>query len=361
MKATKEKSVVCNMAPRPQYRLQDYTVGWLCALPIPELTAARMMLEHDHEPPVLDNRYDDNQYYFGDIYKHNVVIASMPPSMPGLASAQKLIEPLRQTFPNMGLHLFVGVGGGIPRNPSPTNPLEDIHLGDVVIGWPELTGAPAVVQHDFIRLHGDGRDPELLSYFNKPDLRLLNSLGSILSDRDMGKETFHRHLKKLADQNKFQRPKQGINRLFKATSPHITGGPKEDGCRQCTGQVDRPKRGLEDLPQFHRGTILSGNRINQHAEERDKLSQMYHGAICIEMEAAGVIDYTHCLVIRGISDYADSHRVSLDWHYYAAGTAAAFAREILYKIPPATVETLKPQNNGMSSPQCSLAFTKFNS
>jgi hypothetical protein len=47
------------------------------------------------------------------------------------------------------------------------------------------------------------------------------------------------------------------------------------------------------------------------------------------MEAAGVMDETRCLVIRGIADYSDSHKNQF-WQDYAAATAASFAREFLY-------------------------------
>ena len=49
------------------------------------------------------------------------------------------------------------------------------------------------------------------------------------------------------------------------------------------------------------------------------------------MEAAGVMDDTRCLSIRGIAVYADSHKNG-SWQNYAAGTAAAFAREFLFTI-----------------------------
>ncbi|KAE8139545.1 hypothetical protein BDV38DRAFT_280898 [Aspergillus pseudotamarii] len=44
------------------------------------------------------------------------------------------------------------------------------------------------------------------------------------------------------------------------------------------------------------------------------------------MEAAGLMDNFPCLVIRGICDYADSHK-NKDWQEYAAATAAAYAKE----------------------------------
>jgi transcription initiation factor TFIIIB Brf1 subunit/transcription initiation factor TFIIB len=46
-----------------------------------------------------------------------------------------------------------------------------------------------------------------------------------------------------------------------------------------------------------------------------------------------------CLVIRGICDYADSHK-NKRWQPYAAGTAAAYAKELLSMIPPAKVAKL---------------------
>jgi hypothetical protein len=44
-----------------------------------------------------------------------------------------------------------------------------------------------------------------------------------------------------------------------------------------------------------------------------------------------------CLVIRGICDYADSHK-NKKWQAYAAGMAAACAKEVLSVIPPMEVE-----------------------
>ncbi|CRG88509.1 hypothetical protein PISL3812_05540 [Talaromyces islandicus] len=52
------------------------------------------------------------------------------------------------------------------------------------------------------------------------------------------------------------------------------------------------------------------------------------------MDAAGLMN--PCLVIRGIRDYADSHK-NKRWQPYAAGTAAAYAKELLLVIPAADV------------------------
>jgi hypothetical protein len=49
------------------------------------------------------------------------------------------------------------------------------------------------------------------------------------------------------------------------------------------------------------------------------------------MEAAGLMDNFPCLVIRGVSDYSDSHK-NKDWQGYAAATAASYAKELLSMI-----------------------------
>jgi hypothetical protein len=66
---------------------------------------------------------------------------------------------------------------------------------------------------------------------------------------------------------------------------------------------------------------------------REKLSKEGGGEIlCFEMEAAGLVNDFPCLVIRGICDYADTHK-NKDWQQRAAATAAAYAKELLHAIP----------------------------
>jgi nucleoside phosphorylase len=73
----------------------------------------------------------------------------------------------------------------------------------------------------------------------------------------------------------------------------------------------------------------------KHGVTRDQFAREL-GILCFEMEAAGLMDNFPCLVIRGICDYADSHK-SKEWQEYAAATAAAYAKEILSVIPPGLV------------------------
>jgi hypothetical protein len=52
-------------------------------------------------------------------------------------------------------------------------------------------------------------------------------------------------------------------------------------------------------------------------------------------------------VIRGICDYADSHK-NKQWQPYAAGTAAAYAKEVLSIIPPSRVEAERKIGEALS-------------
>lgn len=63
--------------------------------------------------------------------------------------------------------------------------------------------------------------------------------------------------------------------------------------------------------------------------------------ICFEMEAFGLMDDFPCLVIRGISDYSDSHKNYM-WQSYASSVAAAYAKKLLHIIPPEEVSRLEP-------------------
>ena len=310
---------------------QAYTVAWLCALPLSELMAATAMLDEEHDP-LSPPTHDENSYTYGSINGHNVVIACLAPGLPRKVSTAKLVQPLSRSFPNLKIFLFVGIGSGVPRIPPPDNPEEDIHLGDVVIGWAEKTGVPGVVRRDFLTYPEDG-NTEPLDTLDEPDRRILSALGLLLRNRILGRTRFLEHLNRLQNLRGFSYPGLRHDKLFKSTYPHVSG----PNCSSCDHSqlIERLPRTNEDLI-FHQGTILSGDCVIKNPHRRNQISQIYYGALCFEQEAAGIIADKRCLIIRGIADYADSHNND-SWHNYAAGTAAAFAREFLSTILPRDV------------------------
>lgn len=91
----------------------------------------------------------------------------------------------------------------------------------------------------------------------------------------------------------------------------------------------------------HRGTIASGELLVKDAALRDQLAKEY-GLLCFEKEAAGALADFPCIVIRGISDYCDSHKND-QWHGYAATAAAAYSRQHFFHMPIDEVKQCVPK------------------
>jgi ankyrin repeat domain-containing protein 50 len=296
---------------------KDYTVGWLTALPV-ELAAAKALLDTRH--PDLNRRlHDSNCYVLGRIGKHNVVITSLPSGDTGTNSAAFVAAQMMSSFPSIGIRLMVGIGGGVPFP-------NDVRLGDVVISRPRKTNR-GVVQHDFGILEADGiRHTRVLN--GPPDL-LLSAITILRASKSLDSQ-IRTYLSKMTELDpRFSHPGERYDLLFNASYEHAI--PKS--CEKCDPHqliIDRPARRTLS-PVIHYGGIASGNQVIMHAGTRDRLSKE-HNVLCFEMEAAGLMNHFPCLVIRGISDYADSHKTG-KWQYYAAATAAAYAKALLESIP----------------------------
>ena len=120
--------------PSIDFTNDDYTVGWICALPNIELAASQAMLDEEH-PDLPQDENDTNTYTLGRIGKHNVVLACLPSGTTGISAAATAARDLLRSFPRVRFGLMVGIGGGAPSNPS-DNPREDIRLGDVIVSNP---------------------------------------------------------------------------------------------------------------------------------------------------------------------------------------------------------------------------------
>ena len=301
-----------------ELRREDYTVGWVCALPV-EVAAARVMLDERHQN-LPRNENDTNLYTFGRIGHHNIVIAGLPAGQTGNNSAAAVAVEMKAAFPSIRFGLMVGIGGGVPSAET------DIRLGDVVVSQPHSTHG-GVVQYDFGKSTPTGF--ERTGSSNAPPTILLNAVAKIQADQFEGTSTLSEYLPKLTDLPVFARENAGPDILFDADYYHVGGA----ACEECSKErtVKRLSRGSKDIV-IHYGTIASGNRVMRDAAERDKVSLGFGGVLCFEMEAAGLMNNFPCLVIRGICDYADSHK-NKKWQAYAAGTAAAYAKEVLSVIP----------------------------
>ena len=105
-----------------------------------------------------------------------------------------------------------------------------------------------------------------------------------------------------------------------------------NSCDGCLAEWEETRDEREDNnPQPHYGIIASGNKVIKHGRTREQL-RLETGALCFEMEAAGLMLDFPCVVIRGVCDYADSHK-NKQWQGYAALAAAAYTKELLGYVP----------------------------
>jgi len=303
-------------------RREEYTVGWICALPV-ELVAAQEMLDEEHDDLERD-KDDENLYSLGSIGGHNVVIVCLPAGRIGNNPAATVAIQIRATFEGIRFGLMVGIGGGVPSAEV------DIRLGDVVVSQPDRTFG-GVVQYDLGKSTPSGfvRTGSL----NFPPQILLDAVTKVKANELRGRSKLFEHLSKLSRIPKFQRNNTGPDVLFEATYGHAGG----QTCDQCNTDMQEARQPREsEGVVVHYGTIASGNQVMREGRTRDILSRELGGILCFEMEAAGLMNSFPCLVIRGVCDYADSHK-NRSWQAFAAGAAAAYAKEVLSVIPPADV------------------------
>ncbi|KAN0070729.1 hypothetical protein V8E54_010894 [Elaphomyces granulatus] len=300
---------------------EDYTVAWICALPL-EAAAAKAMLHYIH-PQLSQPPGDDNAYTLGEISGHNIVVACLPSGVYGIASAATVAAHMRITFPSIRFGLMVGIGGGVPS----TN--NDIRLGDVVVSKP--TGAfGGVVQYDYGKTVASGVFQQT-GMMNQPPQVLLNAIARLHADDIMGQNrSISDMISNVLNENvemkaPCSRPADEQDTLFNSAYDHPQ---REDTCINCDKRhlIHRDPR-TSDEPRIHYGLIASGNQVMKHGKTRDQLREK-HGMLCFEMEAAGLMNQLPCLVIRGICDYSDSHK-NKQWQGYAALTAAAYAKMLL--------------------------------
>ncbi|KAK1994353.1 ankyrin [Colletotrichum falcatum] len=285
------------------------------------MAAAIAMLDGKHAQLPQDDE-DTNCYIPGRIKRHNVVIACLPEGEYGTNNAANVMTNLNRTFPRIRVCLMVGIGGGAPC-------LADIRLGDVVVGT-------RVMQYDLGKVIRNG-DLQRTAIFKTapPSLRTaVTALRAAHDGNKSGKSNIPAILKeKFGEKSDYGRP-DSPDHLFSSAYDHIAPAPDCRECESCDQSrlVPRSVRRTYD-PQIHYGAIASGNQVMRSAYQRDIIARELD-VMCFEMEAAGLMGNFPCLPIRGICDYADSHK-SKAWQKYAAATAAAYATELLAVLPGA--------------------------
>ncbi|KAF4550855.1 Ankyrin repeat-containing protein 16 [Elsinoe fawcettii] len=339
--------------PAPRKR-EDYRVGIICALPVEEQSMTAMLDEEHPKLPGVGGR-DGNRYVCGNISDHDVVIACLSRGRVGKSEATRLAADMDHTFPALDVVLMVGIGGGAPSS------TVDIRLGDIAVSVPSEQH-PGVVEwdrgkaeRDGFRMTGSQVPPprRLIQVTQEMQNRELYEGSSLLRTiEDAGR----RHPRLLASH--FTAPDAKDDVLFQ---PHYMHENHKD-CSWCDHDKTtiRPRRDIEEPLVFY-GNIACGDQVVKNATERDRIAKEHH-IICFEMEAAGIVSVfeNRYLVIRGICDYADSHK-NKKWQPWAASAAAAYAKAFLRILestersrgrhPHFNVDLSKVQDEGDDNPR----------
>jgi nucleoside phosphorylase len=237
------------------------------------------------------------------------------------------------SFRNIRIGLMVGIGGGVPSE------RHDIRLGDIVVSAP-CGGGGGVFQYDFGKSI-QGQSFEHARFLNQPPSTLRTAVTGIRTQYERKGHRLEEAINDILDKNprlrqEYKRPEPETDRLFQPGIVHTT-----ENCALCadnpTKLVVRGERAEDEVnPAIHYGLVASGNALVRDALKRDILAAE-KDVLCFEMEAAGLVNTFPCLVIRGICDYSDSH-MNKEWQGYAAMVAAAYAKDLLQRIPLNKIE-----------------------
>ncbi|KAL4911981.1 hypothetical protein BDW62DRAFT_215383 [Aspergillus aurantiobrunneus] len=319
---------------RPKNRT-DFAIAIICALPL-EADAVEALFDEHYDrlgKYYGKQRGDANAYINGRIGKHDVVLCYLPGM--GKGSAASVASSLQVSYPGVELALVVGICGGAPPPPK----YQDIFLGDVII-------SDSVVEYDFGGQYPGGQ--EIRALLN--GLRAENARGEF---QNQTQQYLHILQQRGA---KWQHPKANdilfsasyLHKHYSHASPagcscfgsdspdnicEAALGQNCDDLKCNKGQAIRYRELSESIQtSIYIGTVASADTVMKSGHHRDEIVQM-ENVIGFEMEGAGVWDNVPCIIIKGVCDYADSHK-SKSWQAYAAATGASAAKAFLeYWMP----------------------------
>lgn len=346
----------------------QFHIAVICALPR-EADAVTLLFDEfwDEESDPFGRAVGDvNTYMTGRIGKHNVVLAILPGM--GTNNAAASTASLRSSYNNLKLALLVGICGGVPRIED-----DDVFLGDVVV-------SKAIVQYDFGRQYPGGFEikntiEDSLGRANK-DIRGLLAVFETERMRERLMTKSADYLKQLQEaarrkrrRAKYQNPGAIQNKLFLRDYIHQHQLESCDTCSNVdsSGEIceSASKASCEDLGcdetqlvkrevfypddggfNIFIGRIGSGNTVMKSGKDRDRIAAQ-HKLIAFEMEGAGAWDEVPCLVVKGVCDYADSHK-NKQWQDFAAATGACVMKAILdrYVVAEGAQGSSLTQTNG---------------
>ncbi|KAK5046531.1 hypothetical protein LTR84_008334 [Exophiala bonariae] len=346
-------SLVSAVDPTQPRHRRDFKIAIICALPL-EADAVLAMFDKrwdEHSNPFGKAPGDPNAYSTGRIGQHNVVLVHMPGI--GKENAASAAANCRSSFGAIELAVVVGICGGVPFLQNG----EEVLLGDVVI-------SEGIISYDFGRQYPDKfvRKRTVLDSYGRPnpEIRAFLARSKTYQNRKILQHNIVESLRNLPKEpgNTKAYPGRDWDMLFQSTyrHKHQTGSHcamceacsrksdpvceatlnstcKELGCdstwlvpRQRLSQSTENDQSTHQ-PLVHFGLFATGNVVMKSGEDRDEIAAT-ENVIAFEMEGSGVWETFPCIIIKGVCDYADSHK-SKSWQAFAAAIAAACTKELL--------------------------------
>ena len=285
----------------------SFDFGIVTALPI-EYAAVKAMMAEVYSvaaPPRDPNHYEAG--FIDGTHGRQHVVVTLAPKM-GTNAAATTASTLMTTF-NPRYLLMVGIAGGIPNA---ANVTEHVRLGDVVI-----SNEAGLIQHDNVKLE-DG-NAVVRDNSARPSAALVQKAKVLVANAYAGSRPWDGYADRAAQTiGKCARPADDTDVLYGGDDAQI---PHPEDSERLRGRS-----------KILIGRIASGNMLLRDANHRDELRRR-HGVLAVEMEGSGIGDAAwqsngRFLIIRGISDYSDSHKTDL-WQGYAAAAAGAVARSLI--------------------------------
>ncbi|KAM0251101.1 hypothetical protein ACHAQJ_008346 [Trichoderma viride] len=345
----------------PPTSRDEFEVAVFCALEI-ECDAVALLIDHWYE----DGRFgkapgDENIYKSGRMGSVNIVLVRL--SGRGKVIAGTTAASLRSSYPKLKILLLTGICAGVP---STVEDDQELLLGDVII-------SKSVIQYDNGKRYDGAFETRkgIEDSLGRPAKRILNLVAHLEVEKwrehlESQAASFLERLQAQASSrrrgSKYNYPGTPSDRLFEPSYLHKHQLSTVHACAECRQSSDSTCRESRDLsceelgcsdthtirrqrlepkgmlepggstnkaqvPAVLFGCFGSGDTVMKSAQDRDTIARE-HKIMAFEMEGAGVWEEFPCIIVKGVSDYADGHKNNT-WHGFAAATAAAVTKALL--------------------------------
>ncbi|RSL56983.1 hypothetical protein CEP54_008563 [Fusarium duplospermum] len=353
------------MATPPASR-NDFEIAIVCALRL-EYDAVCHLVDEFWDGNYGRAAGDPNEYTTGRIGLFNIVMVLL--SGMGKVKAASATASLRSSYLNLELVLVTGICGGLPKTGSD----KELVLGDVVV-------SNTVVQYDLGRRYPNEFETKdtLSDSLGRPPIHVQNLVARLATSRGIRwlEEQARSHLEKLWIQQRnedeaadhrypgaendhlypssylHKHRSTGLCRVCDDSPRAVCSASRKLSCRElgCDVRQSISRQRLQDserlrLPGVFIGRFGSGDTVLKSGEDRDRIAKE-HDLIAFEMEGAGAWDEIPCIIVKGICDYADSHK-NKNWQKFAAATAASVAKALIEKYPRTDKPSDPRQPNGL--------------